>query len=218
MDVINVKNAQLISDKLDATDMIMLNKVNKYKTHIKYVSDLVNSSVNHLYVTLNNLNTHKHVNKDISNKCYIYEDPMNEIYRNLFLGDNESSYDAGLLRKHKIKHIIRVMPEFDKTKIYNGVKYVHIPIKDEEVCSLNLNKMFDYTSDYIANCIKNNEAVLVHCKRGHHRSATVVAAFLVKHLHMKVEAASRLISSFRPCALRREVCMIDALKLYEKYI
>lgn len=153
--------------------------------------------------------------KDKSIHCEFPENDADEVVPGLFLGNYKSSYDKEFLNKNNIRYIIRVLPEFDYGKMYHGITYLHLPIKDGKMCSLNLNKMFDYTSDFIAKKLLNKEGgILVHCKRGHHRSAAIVAAFFIKHMHIDYKIAITYINNLRPCALRRDTCMVKGLFKY----
>lgn len=145
------------------------------------------------------------------NNCEHPEYDANEVIPGLWLGNNKSSYDSDFIKENKIKHIIRVMPEFDFSKVFHGVVYLHIPLRDQESCNYNLIKMMNVTSDYIDKCLKKNEPVLIHCKRGHHRSAAITAAYMIKYKKIPYEKIMRYINKLRPCALRRDTCMSRGL-------
>jgi len=150
----------------------------------------------------------------MSKKCNYYENDYNQIVPNLWLGNCKSACNNNFIKKNNIKHIICIMPK--QMQHFNHIKYINIPIKDNNTCDINLQYFFDNITDYIKNCIINNEAVLVHCKRGHHRSATVIAAFLIKYLKIDYITAIYYINYLRPCALRRETCMGN--ELYKFYL
>lgn len=157
-------------------------------------------------------------NNKIKNKCLYKENDVDEIIPGLFLGNYKASYDYDFLSKHNIKYIIRVMSEMDNDKIYNGITYIHIPIKDNEICTKNLNNLFGFASDFILYALSKNKNnmnnILVHCKRGHHRSASVVAAFLIKYTNTDYISAIRYINNIRPYALSNDKCIMKALYKY----
>ena len=152
----------------------------------------------------------------MSKFCEYPENNVDEIIPGLWLGDEISSYNETFLKQHNIKYIIRVLPETDQARKYDYVTYIHLPIKDESMCQKDLNNLFEKVNYLIKNIITNKCKVLVHCKRGHHRSAAFVAAFLIRYLHLSFRQAVRHINKIRPCALRRDTCMTKAL--YNYYI
>lgn len=158
------------------------------------------------------------VDSDISTKCGIPEANVVEIIPHMYLGNYKSSCNDAFIKNNNIKYIMRITPQFDYDKMCKGVTYVHIPIKDKEMCDKDLNTLFDYTSDMIAKILLDKpENILVHCKRGHHRSAAIIIAFFMKYLKLDYETSYIYISNKRPCALRRDTCMIEALHKYHKY-
>lgn len=152
---------------------------------------------------------------DYSKKCFIKENPLDEIINGLYLGDEDASCDKNILSNNKINHIIRVMQESDSsTNIFPDIKYIRIPIRDKEVCNLDLCSSFDKIGSYIKNKLDSKENILVHCKRGHHRSAIFVVAFLFKFMGWPLNIAFDHIKKLRPCALRRDTCLMKSLKKY----
>jgi len=156
----------------------------------------------------------ENLNSRCESKYENIEKDVNEIFPGLFLGNEKSSYDNLFLDKYKIKHIIRIMPEFNFDNMKNHIHYLHIPLKDSEICEENLNKMFNFVGNYLASAIKKNEPILVHCKRGHHRSASLIAAFMIKYLDVDFNTSLEYINKLRPCALRRDACIVQSLFSY----
>jgi protein-tyrosine phosphatase len=155
--------------------------------------------------------------RDKKNKCMVKEDPLNLIVDNLYLGNNKSTYDYDLLKKNKIEYIIRVLPEFDYNRMYSGIKYIHIPIKDNETCGKKMTNILNKISDFIHQKVMNRQRVLVACMAGHHRSGVFVSAYLIKYRGYNVNTAKKYINKIRPCAMRRDnVCMYYALNEFQK--
>lgn len=148
--------------------------------------------------------------------CEFPEYDVNEIVHGLWLGNLKSAYDKGFLYNYKIKHILTLYEDFDYTKKYKGINYLIIPIRDKDMCNnVDTNiKLFEQTSEFIYNALKNKENILVHCKKGHHRSGAAVAAFLIKYYKFEYENAIKYINKIRPCALRRDKCMSNDLFKY----
>lgn len=159
---------------------------------------------------------------DKINKCKLHfgEPDYDIIIPRLFLGNLQSSQNVEFIRKNNIKYIFTVMKELDKSKLIDGVKYFHIPIKDADMCGKNLTQLFDWCNEIMANIIVNsNASILVHCKQGHHRSAAVVAAFILRYIpDFDFNYVVTYINKVRPCALRRDACVLKALLDYYKHI
>jgi len=148
--------------------------------------------------------------------CNVPEKDVSEVIPNLWLGNIKSAYNKEFLNANKIKNILTVMDEFDNKYKYDDITYIVFPIKDTDVCTRNIISTFDVATFYILNSIKNNEAILIHCKRGHHRSAAIVAAFIIKYLKVDFQSTIAYINKLRPCALVRKTCMTD--KLFNYYL
>lgn len=145
-----------------------------------------------------------------------YEKDANEIIPNLWLGNCKAAYDKGFLFKYKIKYILTIMDNFEEKFRFNNITYLIIPLRDEDVCSKNIINIFETTTNFINNALSANSAILVHCKRGHHRSASIIAAYLIKHLKINYKISINYINYLRPLALRRETCMSKGL--FEYYL
>ncbi len=146
--------------------------------------------------------------------CEHNEKDVNEVIPNLWLGNVNAAYNKKFIDKYNIKYILTVMDDFDIKYKYDDVTYLVVPIKDKKVCDIDMHNIFATSIYFINNALKNNSPILVHCKRGHHRSAAIVAGFLVQHLRIGYEAATKYIHHLRPCALRRDTCMTRHLFQY----
>jgi len=163
---------------------------------------------------------------DNNRRCkFIDDEPdVTEIIPNLFLGNSKIASSKTFLKNNRIGTIIRILENADgsrklqliKKKI-NSINYHIIPIKDVDTCLKNLNSLLDQTSEIIKNSLKNNVPVLVHCKRGHHRSGVIVAAFMIKYLWSDYISTIKFINHKRKCALRRDTCMVRGLFKYYMY-
>lgn len=152
---------------------------------------------------------------DVSETCKIPENNATEIIKNLWLGNIDSSVDDYFLKKHNIKHVFRILP-IDNLKFCDYVNYYNYPIEDLSCCDLNMQTFFEDICKLIHQKIQNNEATLIHCKRGHHRSGCVVACYLMTYYKLNYFEAIRYINLKRPCAMRRNTCMLYSL--YDYYL
>lgn len=145
------------------------------------------------------------------------ESDVTEIIPGLWLGNYKSAYSKKFLAQYQIKNIITVMDDFNSDYRYNHICYFSIPIKDSNLLS-NVNYLFNSAVDCIHNSLKMNQNILVHCKRGHHRSASIVAAYLIKYRGYVYLNAIKKINKARPLAMRRDTNITRALYDYSLYI
>ena len=148
----------------------------------------------------------------------LFEYDVNEIIPNLWLGNYKAACDKKFLNDYKIKNVITIMDNFDNNCRYNNIRYVNIPIKDKSVCNINFNEIFEKTNKFIKLCLDKGESVLVHCKKGHHRSAAIVVGYLIKHENWGFVESVKYINNLRPYALRRDTCMSKNVFKYYLHI
>ncbi len=73
--------------------------------------------------------------------------------------------------------------------------YSWLPVVDGYAPSPN---QFDLGTSVINQAVENGETAYVHCRNGHGRSPTMVAAYLVRYKNMSVEEAVEFIGKKRP--------------------
>ena len=78
-----------------------------------------------------------------------------------------------------------------------GLRYLRIAVNDNE--SAMILPYLDGAADAIATAVGQGENVLVH-QQGISRSATILAAFLIKHCGLTADSAIEQIQSRRPVA------------------
>jgi len=163
--------------------------------------------------------------------CEFYENDADEFIPHVWLGNFKSSNDEVFLQKNNIKIIVRVMQEDYPTKkiICTKFGYIYqdknkriiysIPYHDIQTCELNITNLLLDACDFMSMALDSKIGnILIHCKRGHHRSAAVAVAFLTKKYLIKYDEAIKYINSIRKCALRRSTCMVKGLyDFYLKY-
>lgn len=137
------------------------------------------------------------------------------ILDNLWLGNFKSAFDYNFLTKNKIKKVINVT--FDIPNVFKDseIQYIQFEISEKHPCNKNLAYILNTGADTIHTELNKNNNVLVHCKRGHHRSASIIAFYLIKYHNMSVYDAIYYIKKYRPNSFRRMTCMVNYLILYE---
>lgn len=132
------------------------------------------------------------------------EPSASEIIPGLWLGDENSANDINFIKRYNIKKILRILPD---NPTLSGPVYLHFPWRDEDVCEQDTS-MIKTCINFISDSVESDEGILVHCKRGHHRSAVIVVAFMVERLNMDISKVINYIRSKRICSLRRLTCMV----------
>jgi len=139
---------------------------------------------------------------------HLHENDVDVIIPNLWLGNTVAALNEDFIKKNNIKYIVNVTEVVPCPFKY--VTYYHVPIKDKKMCDDESRDIMlhyiDNAVDFINEGLCKNVGVLVHCKRGHHRSAGMVLAFLMKYLHIGFLPASIYIKNIRPFSLERKTC------------
>lgn len=142
------------------------------------------------------------------------EDNATEIMTNLWLGNKIAAQDFNFITKYNIKFIINVTYEiFNK---YDFVDYFNFPLENDLEHKKYFIKIMEDCLNIINYSITNNIPVLVHCKRGHHRSACVVAYFLINYMGWDINQSINFIKNLRPTTFRKNNPMFDSLLISQK--
>ena len=104
-------------------------------------------------------------------------DPASKITDFLYLGSEWNASNLEELRQNGITHILNVTREIDN--FFPG-DFTYLNIREYDVEATDLLKYLDRTYKFIKSAKEDNCKVLVHCKMGISRSATVTIAFLMK--------------------------------------
>ena len=103
--------------------------------------------------------------------------PAKEIVKGLWVGSEKDAADAAFMKKHDIRLIVNAtsdIPAYSKT-----VRVIRVPIDDSASDSARLAKYLPITSVAIDDVLRYGKNVLVHCRAGMNRSASVVAGYLM---------------------------------------
>lgn len=146
--------------------------------------------------------------------CNYKEKDATEVIPRIWLGGCKVAMNKNFLIEHNIKYIINVTK--DCPNKFSDIQYLKISVDDSDVCNKNLDTIFNITNDFIIHALKNKSNILIHCKRGHHRSASIVCAFMLKYMNLNYLEVIMYINYIRSCALRRNTCMTAGLFEYYK--
>jgi protein tyrosine/serine phosphatase len=151
------------------------------------------------------------------------ENQLDLIVDSLWLGNEQAIANHKLLEEKQITDVINISDSIIKPS--ENINYYGYLMIDKWACSTtdndddndndNSNVAYDTLIEECAQMIdyliKNNRRVVIYCKRGHHRSASVVAYYLVNCHNYKLPDAVMKIKSIRPTALRRMSCMLKSI-------
>lgn len=149
------------------------------------------------------------------------ENHMDHIMNQIYLGDQDSALNHDNLIQHNIKYVINCTPNIPCP--FKDIKYYRIPIHDKSLCDVSVGQqMFEYIFNafkVIDTALKCHCGVLVHCKKGHHRSANIILFYLVYKYNIGYINALILINNIRPKALVRNTCINNwGMAIYKKMI
>ena len=127
---------------------------------------------------------------------------MSLILKNLFLGSAFDAQDFLALRKNNIHLIVNVTKDIHIDNYrglgFEDIKVIRIPIDDIHTESLNTNNLLETTLETIKKYIDENKGVLVHCRAGVSRSASIVIAYLMKYHNLSFNQAHEYVRTKRP--------------------
>lgn len=98
----------------------------------------------------------------------------------LYLGSHSDAQDAKFLRDAGIRHVLNMAEECEDTEAASmGLNVLHLPLVDHS--DEPLGSYLPAATTFIHNALSrpNPEPVLVHCRVGVSRSASVVIAYLM---------------------------------------
>jgi len=102
--------------------------------------------------------------------------------------------------------------EFPTSDELKSITYCRVDVED--MSKEPIEMYFDECCDFISESLENNEVVLVHCRSGVSRSSTIVLAFLIKSMGMRLYDAFFLLRSKRSI-VTPNIGFMDKLKKLE---
>ncbi|KZC05023.1 Protein phosphatase Slingshot [Dufourea novaeangliae] len=149
-------------------------------------------------------------------------DAPTEIFDHVYLGSEWNASNLEELQKNGVRHILNVTREIDN--FFPGMfTYLNVRVYDDE--ATDLLKHWDDTFKYITKAKKEGSKVLVHCKMGVSRSASVVIAYAMKAYNWNFPQAWKHVKEKRNCIkpnnsfliqLETYQGILDAMKNKEK--
>ena len=118
---------------------------------------------------------------------------MDLVYPGIYVGEEEAARNTVKLQQEGITHVLNTAKGTTKfhssihPSIYEKAHITFKAIEASDMESFPLNMHFDETSDFIEDVLSGGGKVLVYCKVGASRSATIVLAFLMMKRQMTAQ-------------------------------
>ncbi|CAG9783768.1 unnamed protein product [Diatraea saccharalis] len=138
-------------------------------------------------------------------------DAPTEVFDHVYLGSEWNASNLEELQRNGVRHILNVTREIDN--FFPGMfDYLNVRVYDDE--KTDLLKHWDNTFKYINKARNEGSKVLVHCKMGISRSASVVIAYAMKAFNWNFEKALKHVKAKRNC-IKPNTNFLNQLETYQ---
>ncbi|XP_059054251.1 protein phosphatase Slingshot [Achroia grisella] len=138
-------------------------------------------------------------------------DAPTEVFDHVYLGSEWNASNLEELQRNGVRHILNVTREIDN--FFPGMfHYLNIRVYDDD--RTDLLKHWDNTYKYINKARNEGSKVLVHCKMGISRSASVVIAYAMKAFNWNFEKALKHVKAKRNC-IKPNTNFLSQLETYQ---
>ncbi|XP_063821807.1 uncharacterized protein LOC135071886 [Ostrinia nubilalis] len=138
-------------------------------------------------------------------------DAPTEVFDHVYLGSEWNASNLEELQRNGVRHILNVTREIDN--FFPGMfDYLNIRVYDDE--KTDLLKHWDNTFKYINKARNEGSKVLVHCKMGISRSASVVIAYAMKAFNWNFDRALKHVKAKRNC-IKPNANFLSQLETYQ---
>lgn len=123
-------------------------------------------------------------------------DAASNIIDGIYLGTEWNASDEAELKDKNIGYVLNVTTEIDN---FFPASFIY---KNIRVHDCGEEKMLQHWEDsirFLTQAVARNKGVLVHCRMGVSRSASVVIAYIMKQKQWDLETAYRYVKEKRPC-------------------
>jgi len=122
-------------------------------------------------------------------------DGMTKIDDHIYIGSIYDANNINNLKSNNIECVLSILSSHNTIIKYPNIEYMRISIED--VPSSDISKYFKDTFTFIDNSIVNKKNILIHCKSGISRSATILCAYLMKKYKINYDDALKIIKNKR---------------------
>ena len=157
-------------------------------------------------------------NKNVTNFLFNthYLSHPTQIFKWLFLGSCKNAFNNEELINIGITHVLNCAMEINDDNLPKNIKYLHIKIID--TIKFNILSCFEKTNKFIeeARTFRNGK-ILIHCKFGISRSASILIGYLIKYYGYTVNSAIEFIKKKRK-KINPNQGFMKQLNIFEKKI
>eukprot|EP01061_Rhynchopus_euleeides_P019420 TRINITY_DN31893_c0_g1_i1.p1 TRINITY_DN31893_c0_g1~~TRINITY_DN31893_c0_g1_i1.p1 ORF type:complete len:240 (+),score=77.88 TRINITY_DN31893_c0_g1_i1:184-903(+) len=129
----------------------------------------------------------------------------------LLLGGARDAERVDLMERHQVTHVVNLTPE-SKMQKAEGFCYLFVEVGDHS--DQPIHDHFESVIQFIEEARSRQGKVLVHCRHGVSRSATLVIAYLIKQLCIPLVLAKDVVKQARPM-INPNLGFVDALINYQ---
>ena len=146
-------------------------------------------------------------------KEHLQSNHITEIINRIYIGSYLNAKNFEELEKNNIKYILNCAIEC-KNIYEDKIKYLKLDIKDQN--DFPIQEYFDKGTQFIEDSLNNKEGnILIHCKEGKSRSATLLMAYLIKYQKENTNSAYKIVKTKRQLTMPNLGFMYK-LREYEK--
>lgn len=140
---------------------------------------------------------------------------MSQVYENLWIGPANVAREKDFLLDTNITVIVNCAEEesINRYPLLSSLFTVHVPLIDDE--EPHAREMILKGAEFIQIYLQQGKNLLVHCKAGISRSATVILAWMIIYKNIPFDTAYRFLQEKRPI-IRPNDFYIQLLKGLEK--
>ncbi len=121
---------------------------------------------------------------------------FHEIIPNLFIGN----FNSAKYYSNNFDVVINATPDINFYS--NKTKNIRISVKDDMTKHSNIKLAIEIEKilPYIHKYLQNNKKVLIHCRAGMQRSASIVASYLIRYKNKSINESIQIIKNKRNIA------------------
>ncbi|AGE54874.1 dual specificity protein phosphatase 16 / mitogen-activated protein kinase phosphatase 7 [Paramecium bursaria Chlorella virus MA1D] len=147
----------------------------------------------------------------IEYKGLLYYKPK-KITNHVWVGSEATAANPTFLKKNNIKLIVNCTADIPK---YSNIPMLRVPVHDAAFDADKMAKYLGVSSMAIRDVTRYKGNVLIHCRAGQNRSASVCAAYIMTIKGITAREAMDIVRK-RKCETFRPMNFLSALKAYEK--